>query len=210
MERRRHRLRLARPAHHRRREDARRAHLEDFVGLGVADGKLEWKTPFAVQGMGYNAATPIVGGQTIYIAGSFRTMRAIKIEKQGDQYQAKQLWMAPRDMSTQFDTPVLKDGMLFGISSRNFLFCMNADTGKTSWLERVRGERGYGSVVDAGSVLLVLTTDGMLRVCEPDAKKFTKVASYKVAESDTFAYPVASGNRIYVKDLDSVILWTVD
>jgi outer membrane protein assembly factor BamB len=183
---------------------------QDLVGLGITDGKLEWKTPFAVQGMGYNAATPIVGGQTIYIGGSFRALRAIKIEKEGDQYKAKQLWMAPREMSTQFDTPVLKDGVLFGISSRNFLFSMNAETGKTGWLERVRGERGYGSVVDAGSVLLVLTTDGMLLVCEPNAKKFAKVASYKVAESDTYAYPVASGNRIYVKDLDSVTLWTVE
>jgi outer membrane protein assembly factor BamB len=113
-------------------------------------------------------------------------------------------------MSTQFDTPVLKDGMLFGISSRNFLFSMNAETGKTGWLERVRGERGYGSVVDVGSVLLVLTTDGMLLVCEPNAKKFIKVASYKVADDDTFAYPVASGKQIYVKDLDAVTLWAVE
>ena len=47
-------------------------------------------------------------------------------------------------------------------------------------------------------------------VCEPTTRNSQTVASYKVAESDTFAYPVASGNRIYVKDLDSVILWTVD
>jgi outer membrane protein assembly factor BamB len=183
---------------------------KDLVGVGIADGKLQWKTPFPVQGMGYNAATPIVGGQTIYIGGSFRAMRAIKIEKEGDQYKAKQLWMAPREMSVQFDTPVLKDGLLFGISSRNFLFCMNAETGKTDWLERVHGERGYGSVVDAGPVLLVLTTDGVLLVCEANEKKFTKVASYKVADEGTYAYPVASGNRIYIKDLESVTLWTVE
>ena len=58
----------------------------NLVGLGVADGKLAWKTPFAVKGMGYNAATPIVGGQTIYIAGSFRGTQALKIEKQGDPF----------------------------------------------------------------------------------------------------------------------------
>jgi len=181
----------------------------NIVGIGIPDGKLLWETPFAVKGMGYNAATPIVSGQTIYISGSLRGVKALKIEKQGDQYTAKQLWSNP-EHSMQFDTPVLKNGLLFGISSRNYFLCMHADTGKTAWIERVRGERGYGSVVDAGPVLLVLTTNGQLLVCEPSDKKFQKVATYKVAEDDTYAYPIAAGNRIYIKDLDSVILWTVD
>jgi hypothetical protein len=44
----------------------------------------------------------------------------------------------------------------------------------------------------------------------PGEKQLKKVASYKVAEDGTYAYPVAAGNRLYIKDLDSVILWTVD
>jgi hypothetical protein len=65
-------------------------------------------------------------------------------------------------------------------------------------------------VVDAGPVLLALTTNGQLHVFEPTDKQFKQVASYKVAEDDSYAYPVATGNRLYVKDLDSVILWTID
>jgi outer membrane protein assembly factor BamB len=182
----------------------------NLVGIGV-DGKLLWESPFAVKGMGYNAATPIVGGQTVYISGSSRPMRALRTEKEGDRYTAKELWTAAREMSVQFNTPVLQNGTLFGISSRNFLFAMNAENGKTLWTQRVRDDqRGYGSVVDAGSVLLVLTTNGQLVVCEPSDKKFDQLAKYTVAEGDTYAYPVVSGNRIYIKDLDSVILWTVD
>ena len=107
-------------------------------------------------------------------------------------------------------TPVLKNGLLFGISGRNYLFCLNAETGKPNWKERVRGERGYGSVVDVGPVLFALTTNGKLLVFEPSDAQFKQVASYKVAEDETYAYPVAAGNRLYIKDLDSVILWTVD
>jgi outer membrane protein assembly factor BamB len=182
---------------------------KSLVGLGAADGKLLWETPFAVSGMGYNAATPIVGGQTVYISGSLRGTRALKIEKQGDRYSAKELWKNP-ELSVQFDTPILKDGLLYGISSRNFLFCMNAETGKTAWTDRVRGERGYGSVVDVGPVLLGLTTTAQLLVFEPSEKRFKQVASYKVADEDTYAYPVAAGNRLFIKDQDSVILWTVE
>src|SRR5262249_2730379 len=41
-----------------------------MVALSAADGKLQWEAPFAVQGRGYNAATPIVEGQTIIYTGS--------------------------------------------------------------------------------------------------------------------------------------------
>lgn len=36
------------------------------------------------------------------------------------------------------------------------------------------------------------------------------LARIKVADSPTYAYPVLAGNRIYIKDQDSVTLWTVE
>ncbi|HUL51359.1 MAG TPA: hypothetical protein VLU94_02115, partial [Candidatus Nitrosotalea sp.] len=62
----------------------------------------------------------------------------------------------------------------------------------------------------AGSVLLVLTPSAQLIVMEPGEKEFKQLASYKVSDNQTHAYPVASGNRIFVKDRESVTLWTVD
>jgi hypothetical protein len=72
------------------------------------------------------------------------------------------------------------------------------------------GGAGYGSVVDAGLVLLALTPSAQLIVLEPSDKEFKQIASYKVAAGPTHAYPVASGNRIFIKDKDSLTLWTVD
>ena len=72
------------------------------------------------------------------------------------------------------------------------------------------GGGGYGSIVDAGSVLLALTPSARLIVFEPSAKEFKQLASYKVADSETFAYPIASGSRLFIKDKDSVTLWTVE
>jgi hypothetical protein len=72
------------------------------------------------------------------------------------------------------------------------------------------GGGGYGSVVDAGSVLFALTPSSQLVVIQPTEKEFKQLASYKVAESPTYAYPVVAGNRIYVKDQDNVTLWTID
>ena len=72
------------------------------------------------------------------------------------------------------------------------------------------GGGGFGSIVDAGSVLMVLTPSAQLIVFEPSDKEFKQLASYKISENQTHAYPVASGNRIIIKDKDSVALWTVD
>jgi hypothetical protein len=72
------------------------------------------------------------------------------------------------------------------------------------------GGGGYGSIVDAGSVLMVLTPASELVVYEPSATEFKELARYKVAETPTYAYPVVSGNRIFVKDQNAVALWAVE
>jgi hypothetical protein len=69
---------------------------------------------------------------------------------------------------------------------------------------------GYGTVVDAGNVLMALNPSGQLVVFEPNEKQFKLIASYKVADSGTYAYPIVTGNRIYVKDKDSLTLWAIE
>ena len=68
---------------------------------------------------------------------------------------------------------------------------------------------GYGTIVDAGSVLIGLIASGQLTVLEPNGKEYKELASYKVGDGPIYAYPVISGNRIYIKDQTSLTLWTV-
>jgi outer membrane protein assembly factor BamB len=170
-----------------------------LVGIGAADGKLLWQTPL-VAGR-YNMSTPIVDGQTVICAGY-----ALKIEKQGDSFTAKELWKG--ESPNQFNTPVLKDGLLYGLSGRRNLFCVNAQTGEVLWTDPTpRGE--CGAVLDAGSTLVALTSDTDLVAFKPSNKEYAELAKYKVADTATWAYPVLAGNRIFVKDRDSVTLWTL-
>ena len=55
-----------------------------------------------------------------------------------------------------------------------------------------------------------LTPKAELIVFEPSAKEFKPLARYKVADSETYAYPVIAGNRVFVKDRDSLILWMIE
>jgi hypothetical protein len=54
-----------------------------------------------------------------------------------------------------------------------------------------------------------LTPASELIAFEPSDKAYHELARIKVAETPTHAYPVVSGNRVFIKDQDSVTLWTV-
>jgi outer membrane protein assembly factor BamB len=181
-------------------------------GITLADGKGLWTTPFTVAGMGYNASTPIVDGDTLIYAGQGRGIHAVKVAKQGDTFATTELWATPNTLSPQFNTAVLKDGFLYGLTQQNAFFCVNEKTGAVAWSDTAnRGTpAGYGSVVDAGSVLLALTPASQLYVVQPSEKAFTQVASIKVADTPSYASPVISGNRIFIRDSDSVSMLTVE
>ena len=182
---------------------------KSIVGISVNDGKLLWQFPFPPARRAYNAATPIVGQQVIIVTGAGRGTKGLKIEKQGNGFTVRELWSNP-DLATQFNTPVLKDGLLFGLSNRNNLFCINAQTGQTAWTDaNASGSRGFGAIVGAGSCLIALANDSNLIVYKPDGNAYSEMKRYKVAETETYAHPVIAGNRVFIKDQDSVAMWTL-
>jgi len=183
---------------------------KSIVGIGVADGKLLWQLPFVPVRRAYNAATPIVDGQTVIYTGGGRGTKAVKIEKKGDGFTAKELWSNP-DVATQFNTPVLKDGLLFGLSNRSNLFCINAKDGQTAWIDTTpRGRGGFAAIVNAGSVILALPSNSELIVFKPSGKAYSELASIKVSETPTYAQPVIAGNRVFIKDQETVTMWTIE
>ncbi|HXE51641.1 MAG TPA: hypothetical protein VN541_01430, partial [Tepidisphaeraceae bacterium] len=86
-------------------------------------------------------------------------------------------------------------------------FCINARDGKTLWTQKM-GRNNFGSMLDAGSELLLLVPDGTLTVFKPSGKGFEQIAQIKLQGSDFYAHPVVSGSRIYAKDKDAVTMYT--
>jgi len=179
------------------------------VGIGTADGKLLWDLPFVPVRRSYNSATPIVDGQTVIYTGAGRGTKAVKIGKQGNAFITKELWSNP-DLAPQFNTPVLKDGFLFGLSNSGNLYCINAENGQTAWKDETQRDRsGFTAIVDAGSCLLALPSSSELIVYKPSKNQYEELAKIKVADTPTYAHPVIAGSRIFIKDQDSVALLTI-
>jgi outer membrane protein assembly factor BamB len=161
-------------------------------------------------GMNYNAPTPVIDGQTVILTGGGGGTKALKIDKNGDSFAATELWTNP-DVSATYNSPVLKDGLLYGITGRGTLFCLDAKTGKTEWQDTTsRAQRGFGTLVDAGPVLIAMGDDGSLTVFKPDDKAYSQVAAIKVPQNSTYSYPVIDGNHIFIKDQYTTTMFTLE
>lgn len=182
---------------------------KSIVGIAVSDGKQLWKLPFPQQRRAYNAATPIIDGQVVIYTGAARGTNAVKIEKKADAFSATELWSNP-DVAVQFNTPVLKDNKIFGSTNLGQLFCLDAGTGQTEWVDTIKHDRGgFAATLDAGPVMMVLPSSSQLIVYKPVGNEYTELDKIKVADTPTYAHPVISGNRIYIKDEKSITLWTI-
>jgi outer membrane protein assembly factor BamB len=183
------------------------------AGVGLADGKLLWQFKFKPSSYFGSYSTPIIDGQTvIYTATGGRggpgSTMAYKVEKKGDAFAAKEVWKT-KQLAYQYNTPVLKDGLLFGLGTGMQFFCADAKTGKELWTDNLtHGEAG--GVVAAGPVIMALTGDSELVVFQPSAKGYMELAKYRVSATTGLPYPVISGNRVFVKGTSALTLWTID
>jgi hypothetical protein len=78
-----------------------------------------------------------------------------------------------------------------------------------AWTDTTKREN-FGAILDAGAVILALPSNSELVAFRPDGKEYAQIAQYKVAETPTYAHPVVSGNRVFVKDREAVTMWTVE
>jgi outer membrane protein assembly factor BamB len=180
-----------------------------LIALNFFDGAVLWEfaTPVGT-GRVQNAASPVVDQQKIFFTGLNNGVNAIEIKKQGNGYTVNKLW-TNSDFSTSFNTPVLKDGFLYGLSNKSRLFCINASDGKTAWTDETP-HQNFGSIIDAGQALIALSSISNLVAFKPDGKAYSQLALIKVSDNAIYAHPILSGNRIFIKDNDSLILYTVN
>jgi outer membrane protein assembly factor BamB len=180
---------------------------KSLVGVDPENGKQLWQFPAPVQSRFYNAASPVIDGQTVILTGQGEGTKAVKIQKQGNEFTAQEIWKNA-ELGTKWNTPVLKNGFLYGLSDKRTLYCMNAKTGKTAWVD-TKMLNDFGEIVDTGSLLIALPQTSSLVIYKPDEKAYNEVAVIKVADTPTYTYPICAGDKIYIKDKESLAMMTV-
>jgi outer membrane protein assembly factor BamB len=181
---------------------------KNMIALNLSDGKLIWQVAAPVQQRFYNCVSPYIDGQTIYISGQGSGTKAIKVEKSGNEFITKELWSNPA-VGGKWNTPVLVKGFLYGFTDQKRAYCLNASTGETAWIDS-NVSSDFSTIVDCGTLLIGLASTSNLFILQPEPTAYTEVAKYKVSESAIYAFPVVAGNKIYIKDSETLTLFKIE
>ncbi|HUP22371.1 MAG TPA: PQQ-binding-like beta-propeller repeat protein [Thermoanaerobaculia bacterium] len=180
-----------------------RAHL---VGLDAESGQLLWMVPFETA-YDQNSVTPVVFGDTVIFSGLDQGTFALRVRREAGSWTATEVWRNA-DVPQYMSSPVLHDGLLFGLShlKRGQLFCLDAATGGTVWLSE--GRIGVNaSLLLAGDRLVVSTTDGVLLVGSASRSEWQPESRHEIATTPVWAHPAPVRDGILVKDRTTLALW---
>jgi outer membrane protein assembly factor BamB len=180
---------------------------DNLIGVAAATGELLWKRPYTTS-FQQNAITPLIHGQTVIVSGLEKGITAFSVSKQGATWSTQNVWENP-ELSLYMSNGVLVRDALCGLShrSRGQFFCLDAKTGKTLWKTTGR-EAENAAAVRSGDLLVLLTNAGELIVARNGAGGLEPVRRYTVADAATWAEPVVAGNRLFIKDVSTLALWT--
>jgi outer membrane protein assembly factor BamB len=182
---------------------------QNIVGVAVATGELLWQRPFVSRATN-NAITPIIDGDTIIVSGQDKGVTAFKAMKRNDRWGTDVIWET-QEVSLFMSSAVLVGDTIFGLSHRNSgqFFALDAKSGKVLWLGQPR-QATNTAIVKAGKLLFLLDDDAELIVARSSRSGFEPLRRYTVAESATWAQPAITGDRLFIKDVSTLALWTLN
>jgi len=180
---------------------------DNLIGVSAASGELLWTRPFKTE-YTQNIITPVFYGDTVIISGLEKPVTAFRILKRGGRWTTENVWENPGVPMYMSNAVIVRD-MLVGMTHRNSgqFFALDAKTGRTLWTSAPR-QATNATILRAGDLVLALKDDAELIVARPNETGLEPLKRYTVADSATWAQPAVAGNRIYVKDTNSLALWT--
>ena len=180
---------------------------QDVIGVSLDNGAVLWTQTWAGGGMG--GTMPIVYRDTILV-GAGNGLMAFRPSLRDGAWVAETLWQT-NDVGFYLSNPVVVGETLYGLSTRDRgqYFAIDAKTGKVLWLGAPR-QATNTAVVKADDLLFLLNDNAELIVARASRTAFEPLKRYTVADSATWAQPAISGKRIFVKDVNSLTLWSVD
>ena len=182
---------------------------ENFVGVSAETGQLLWRRPYTTAST-TTSQTPHVYDGDVIEAGRGNGITRVRVVREGNAWTTENVWHTD-EVSLHMTNGVVVDGVLFGLShlNRGQYFGLDLDTGEVLWTSAPR-QADNAAIVYAGTTIFSLEADAELVVLPSSRTGFEPVQRYEVATSATWAQPTLAGNRVFVKDVDSLTLWTVE
>jgi len=146
----------------------------------------------------------------LIFSGINKGVLAIRPKYNNGQWSAEQIWKNDQ-VAMYMNSPILSGNLIFGMSHKNKgqFFCLDAATGKTYWTGAGRqGENA--TMLITGSLMFWLTNDSELIVSRLTSNRVEPLKRYKVADSETWAHLAVAGNRLLIKDNQSLAMMKLE
>ena len=181
---------------------------QNMVGVSIADGALLWRRPFRTPS-DTTAQTPIIFRDTVIQNGRDNGVTAFRVVRRDGGWTTEDVWQT-KEVSLHMTNGVVSDGVLFGLSHLNAgqYFALDLTNGTVLWKSEPR-QAENAAMVRAGATIFSLEDDAELVVMKANRTGLNVVRRYDVGDSATWAQPAITGNRIFVKDLAHLTLWTI-
>ncbi|QDS86296.1 outer membrane biogenesis protein BamB [Rosistilla ulvae] len=181
-----------------------------LVGVDSRSGEALWEFPLPQFTSNQNMPTPTFHNGRILLGGENRGIYGLEPELHEGKWAVKERWFQ-KDVALDMSTAVINGDLLFGFShyKAGQLFCLDTETGEVLW----RGPGRTGANVAFLSIpdhVIALFDGGRLQVIKATGKGLEEVASYRVADSETWAPPVLLGTGLLIKDQQSLTLWSFE
>jgi len=175
-----------------------------ILGVDIKDGKILWSYK------GWQCKIPIsnvteIGDGRLFVTGGYEAGSAmLKIEKQGDSYNATELYKTD-DFGTHVHPAILYKGHLYAHCTTNTrrdgMVCMDL-AGNVKW------KTGRSPVFDKGGFILaddlILSVDGrdgILYIIEPNPESFKRLASVDLLDTTECWGPLAlADGKLLIRD----------
>jgi outer membrane protein assembly factor BamB len=182
---------------------------DNLIAVSAETGELLWQRPYKTRAT-QNTITPILYRDLVIVSGLDMPVTALRIRKGASGWEAATIWENP-DVPLYMANGVIAGDTLVGMTHRNSgqFFALDANTGKLLWTSEPR-QATNAAIVRAGDEIFALKDDAELLVLKLNRTRFDPAHRYTVADAATWAQPTISGNRIYVKDVSSLALLTLE
>jgi outer membrane protein assembly factor BamB len=176
------------------------------IAYDVQTGIEVWRV---VQGEDSTIAMPIAEKGLIYFYTSFVTpeladkyaeLLAVDPSGSGDITRSHVLWRVKSPI-LQLLTPLIKDGIIYTVDTKNMLMALDARTGSTIYSKKMR-DKYHSSPIYADGHVYFTSEKGATTVLK--AGKELQIVAENALPGEVFATPAAAGNSLIIRNESSL------
>lgn len=171
----------------------------DLAAVNPESGQVDWKIPIkAFRGM--NILTPVVYKDSVFTSsygGGTWLLRPLDGELQ-------EVWK--NKVEGYMSSPIVIGDYVYHHLKNQRFTCLNLETGESMWTTKPYGK--YWSMIANDSKILALDEEGGLFLIDASPKEFQLLDSRKVTESSAWAHVANSNGQIFVRDLESLKVYS--